>query len=76
MGDETNELLDLAYNLDPNPPKRELDMLVSIGERKSMALFSIACEKLGLSTVSFTGSQAGILTSGDHTRAVIQTVHF
>ncbi|HHS49799.1 MAG TPA: aspartate kinase [candidate division Zixibacteria bacterium] len=71
MADTTDELIDLALSLDENPPEREFDMLLTAGERVSMALMSIAIQKLGCCAVSFTGSQSGIITDDDHTRARI-----
>src|SRR6266508_1842506 len=61
MGDTTDDLLALARRVSPSPPRRELDMLVSCGERISMALLSMAIAELGHEAISFTGSQSGIL---------------
>ena len=66
MGTYTDELLGLAYQLSNNPPKRELDMLLTTGERISTSLLSIALHQLGVASISFTGSQSGILTDGGH----------
>ncbi len=66
MGKTTDQLLGLARDVDPEPPRRELDMLVSTGERVSMALLSIALQKRGVDAISFTGSQAGIITTDRH----------
>lgn len=71
MGTTTNSLIDLARQVSPRPPRRELDMLLSVGERTSMALISMALNDLGISAISFTGSQAGILTDDDHFNAKI-----
>src|SRR5262249_11054599 len=71
MGDTTDELLDLAKKVSPAPPRRELDMLVSCGERISMALLSMAIAELGQEAISFTGSQSGILTNDRHSGARI-----
>ena len=71
MANTTDELIQLAFSIDKNPPERELDMLLTAGERISMALMSIAIQKLGFDSVSFTGSQSGIITDDDHTRARI-----
>ncbi|MEO0093467.1 MAG: aspartate kinase [candidate division WOR-3 bacterium] len=71
MGDETDELIELASKLSPQPPKRELDMLLTAGERKSLALLAIALDRLGYEAVSLTGSQVGILTDDNHTDARI-----
>jgi aspartate kinase len=71
MGDTTDELLDLAQQVSPLPPGRELDMLLTAGERISMALLAMAIQSLGLSARSFTGSQAGVITDSVHGRARI-----
>ncbi len=71
MGDTTDELLDLALEVSPVPPPRELDMLVTAGERMSMALVAMAISDLGFSARSFTGSQAGVITDSSHGRAKI-----
>jgi aspartate kinase len=74
MGDTTNELLALARQVSDSPARRELDMLLSAGERISMALVSIALNARGIPAVSFTGSQSGIVTSDSHTNARIVEV--
>jgi aspartate kinase len=71
MGDTTDELHDLAKQVSPLPPARELDMLLTSGERISMALLAMAIANLGLSARSFTGSQAGVITDDVHGRARI-----
>jgi aspartate kinase len=71
MGDTTDELLQLARTVTPNPDRRELDMLLSAGERISMALLSMAIRELGGQAISFTGSQSGIITNDRHTDARI-----
>lgn len=71
IGHTTDELLGLAANITSRPHDRELDMLLSAGERISMALLSMALRDLGHNAISFTGSQAGIITDGSHTRARI-----
>jgi len=71
MGDTTDELLELADAVSPAPPERELDMLLTAGERMSMALVSMAIANLGDSARSFTGSQAGVITDDTHGRARI-----
>ncbi|MBK5305550.1 MAG: aspartate kinase [Frankiaceae bacterium] len=71
MGDTTDELLALAQQVSPLPPGRELDMLLTAGERISMALLAMAIQSLGLSARSFTGSQAGVITDSSHGRARI-----
>jgi aspartate kinase len=74
MGDTTDDLLRLAKQVSPDPPRRELDMLLTAGERISMALLSIALQELGVEAISFTGSQAGIITSDAHATARILEV--
>jgi len=71
MGDTTDELIDLAEQVSPLPPPRELDMLLTAGERMSMALLAMAIGNLGQEAHSFTGSQAGVITDGSHGRAKI-----
>ena len=71
MGDTTDELLDLANQVSPLPNGRELDMLLTAGERISMALLAMAINNLGHEARSFTGSQAGVLTTSTHGRARI-----
>ena len=71
MGQTTDELVDLAGALSNDPSPREMDMLLSAGERISMALLSIALNSRGIPAVSFTGSQAGILTDSSHGSAKI-----
>jgi aspartate kinase len=71
MGDSTDELRDLAKQVSPAPPGRELDMLLTAGERISMALLAMAIANLGLEARSFTGSQAGVITDSTHGKARI-----
>jgi aspartate kinase len=71
MGDSTDELHDLARQVSPLPPARELDMLLTSGERISMALLAMAIANLGLKARSFTGSQAGVITDDVHGKARI-----
>ncbi len=71
MGNTTDELLSLAKAVSPTPQRRELDMLLTVGERISMAVLSMALQDLGYHAVSFTGSQSGIITTNDHTNARI-----
>jgi aspartate kinase len=71
MGDTTDELLELAHQVTPLPPGRELDMLLTAGERISMALLAMAISNLGYEARSFTGSQAGVITTSAHGRARI-----
>lgn len=74
MGDTTDELLALAKQVSPDPPRRELDMLLTCGERISMALLSMALQDMGVSAISFTGSQSGIITTDAHSQARIVEV--
>ncbi len=74
MGDTTDELLALARKVSANPDRRELDMLLSAGERISMALLSMAIRELGGDAISFTGSQSGIITNDRHVDARIVEV--
>lgn len=71
MGKTTDELLALAQQVDPDPPTRELDMLLSVGERITTALMAIAIQKRGQPAISLTGSQCGIMTSASHSHARI-----
>ncbi|MGB7981682.1 MAG: aspartate kinase [Candidatus Nanopelagicales bacterium] len=71
MGDSTDELMDLANQVSPNPPGRELDMLLTAGERMSMALLAMAIHDLGEEGRSYTGSQAGLITDSAHGSARI-----
>ncbi|MFP5333029.1 MAG: aspartate kinase [Acidimicrobiia bacterium] len=74
MGKTTDELLELADAVSARPPARELDMLLTAGERISMALTAMAIQARGVEAVSFTGSQAGILTSAEHGAAKITEI--
>ncbi len=71
MGDTTDELMDLALEVSPQPAPRELDMLLTAGERMSAALLAMAIGDQGLRARSFTGSQAGVITTGTHGNARI-----
>ena len=71
MGDTTDDLEDLATGVSPLPPAREMDMLLTAGERISMALVAMAISDLGFTARSFTGSQAGVITDSVHGRAKI-----
>ena len=71
IGKTTNQLIEMARLISPNPPKRELDMLLSTGERTTMALLCIALNELGIEAVSLTGSQAGIVTNDVHNDAKV-----
>ena len=74
MGKTTDQLLALASDVSPTPNPRELDMLLSTGERIACALVAMAIDDLGEEAVSYTGSQAGILTDSAHTRAKIREI--
>ncbi|MGQ0508364.1 MAG: aspartate kinase [Myxococcaceae bacterium] len=74
MGDTTDELLTLAKQISHDPPRRELDMLLTCGERISMALLSMALQEMGCPAISFTGSQSGIITNDAHAQARIVEV--
>ncbi|NPD04725.1 aspartate kinase [Nocardioides sp. zg-1308] len=71
MGDTTDDLVDLATGVSPLPPAREMDMLLTAGERISMALVAMAISDLGFTARSFTGSQAGVITDSVHGKAKI-----
>lgn len=74
MGHSTNQLIALAQQINPDPPKREMDMLISCGERSSMSLLAMALAKLQIKAVSLTGSQSGIITTEEHSGAQIIAV--
>ncbi|MBO0611051.1 aspartate kinase [Myceligenerans salitolerans] len=74
MGDTTDDLLDLAAQISPLPPKREMDILLTAGERISMALLAMATNNLGIKAKSFTGPQAGVLTDAAYGKARIVDV--
>ena len=75
MGKTTDEYIKLAYQVNPNPDRREMDMLLSVGERISIALLALAINAFGkYKAVSFTGSQVGIITDDNHTQARILEV--
>lgn len=74
MGHTTDELIDLAHQISDNPPHREMDMLLSTGERISMALLSMALWECQVPAFSFTGSQSGIITDQSHRRARIRRI--
>lgn len=75
MGSTTDRLVRLAHEITPHPSRRELDMLLTVGERVSMALLSMALNSMGCRAISFTGSQSGIVTNTGHTRALIEEIH-
>ncbi|MEW5705658.1 MAG: aspartate kinase [Actinomycetota bacterium] len=74
LGNTTDELISLARQISPNPPEREMDMLLSTGEQISVALLAMAIYALGHDAISFTGYQVGILTDDSHTKARILDV--
>lgn len=74
MGSTTNRLLDLAKVIHPDPPKREQDMLITAGERVSIALLAMALDVRGIKAKSFTGSQSGIITTDEHAGAKVVEV--
>lgn len=71
MGDVTDDLVSLAAQIDPEPPEREMDMLLATGEQVSIALLAMAIHALGYEAISFTGPQVGIVTDHGHTKAKI-----
>ncbi|WP_250444372.1 aspartate kinase [Actinotalea sp. C106] len=74
MGDTTDELIDLANDITPLPPSREMDILLTAGERISMSLLAMAIANLGVDAQSFTGQQAGVITDDEHGKARILDV--
>ena len=74
MGDTTDELIDLARQITPIPPSREMDILLTAGERISMSLLAMAINNLGVKAKSFTGQQAGVITDAVHGKARIVDV--
>src|SRR6202045_4269130 len=74
MGKTTDELVKMAYQVSPHPNRRELDMLLTTGERISMSLMSMALSDFGVPAISFTGSQAGVMTDESHSSARILDV--
>jgi aspartate kinase len=74
MAGETNKLLDYANHFTKTPPQREVDLLVSSGERVTSALLSIALQAMGIDAIALTGRQAGIKTTSDHTKARIMDI--
>ena len=74
MGDTTDDLIDLAHQISPMPPQREMDILLTAGERISMSLLAMAITNLGVRAKSFTGQQAGVITDAVHGRAHIVDV--
>jgi aspartate kinase len=74
MGDNTDELIELAHQISEKPPAREMDMLLSTGEQVSVALMAMAIEELGHRAISLTGAQIGIITDNRHTKARIRSI--
>src|SRR5437016_6294681 len=74
MGKTNDQLIQMAYQVSPTPNRRELDMLLTTGERISMSLMSMALSDLGVPAISFTGSQAGVMTDDSHSSARILDV--
>lgn len=74
MGHTTDELVDLAKKITDNPPKREMDMLLSTGEQISVALLAMALDAIGVPAKSFTGSQIKMMTDGNHSNAKIDSI--
>jgi aspartate kinase len=74
MGDTTDQLIELAKKVHPDPPRREYDMLITVGERISISLLAMALARQGQEAVSFTGSQSGIITTPHHSNAKIVDV--
>ena len=74
MGDTTDDLIDLANKMSPSPPDREMDMLLSAGERISAALVAMAVSDLGVESRSYAGSQAGLVTDSAHRKAKVVSV--
>ena len=73
-GDLTDELIDLAKQVSDDPPRREMDMLLSTGEQQSVALAAMAVDALGEQAISFAGAQIGIVTDSFHTKAKIKNI--
>lgn len=74
MAGTTDRLINMAAEVNPTPPERELDVLLSTGEQQSIALLAMALNRIGVEAVSITGRQAGLLTSGTHTRGRIEEI--
>ena len=75
MGKTTDSLFSLAYEITKTPNQREMDMLLTAGERVTMALLSLSLQKLDIQSISFTGSQSGIITNNSHGNAKIMTIN-
>lgn len=74
MGGVTDKLIGMAHDLCPEPPEREMDVLLATGEQQSIALLTMALHEIGIEAESITGRQAGILTTGSHTRGRIEEI--
>jgi aspartate kinase len=74
MAGETDRLINLAKQIDPLPPERELDMLISTGEQQAIALFAMTLQKLGVPAISLCGWQVPIITDEVHTKARIRKI--
>ncbi|MBP7933223.1 MAG: aspartate kinase [Phycisphaerae bacterium] len=74
MGKTTDKLIALALEVNPNPPKREMDMLLATGEQVSISLMAMAIEASGHQAISFTGGQIGLITDSSHTKARIRSI--
>src|SRR5690554_682555 len=74
QGNTTDNLIKMAYEINDNPSKREMDMLLSTGEQISIALLAICIEKLGCPVISLTGAQMGIKTSNMYSNARIESI--
>ncbi len=74
MGKSTDDFVNLAHNINPDPPRREMDVLMSAGEQISMAILAMAVEAKGYKAMSFTGSQAGIVTDVEYSKAKIREI--
>ena len=74
MAGETDEMIRLSCEVTDMPDEREMDLLLSSGERKTSALTAMAIQKLGIDSMSLTGRQVGIITDSSHTRAIIERV--
>jgi aspartate kinase len=73
-GKQTDQLVADAFELNPNPPKREMDQLLSTGEQQSVSLFAMALDAMGHKAISFTGGQVRMMTDSDHTKARIKSI--
>ena len=74
QGDTTDDLIEKAHEINPNPSKREMDMLLSTGEQQSVALMAMALEKMGYKAISLNAMQVGIATTSVYSNAKIKTI--